>query len=193
MKKESKVQKTEVAEVVKESNGSQSKLNASQKLELLETIAQRQAQQIQVMAEEIDRLSGTVMALAKRVNAIVRSGDEGQQISSKQVNSLLVSDAAKELEGKVNFLVDQGILSLDGNSEINDLSFVVGREINSEGEEVNPRVQFAVKSLEKDGQEKVLGKKTGDLVAGDDGISMEILQVFAITEPKTENASEANA
>ena len=190
MKKGSTVQKSEVN---KESTGSQSKLNASQKLELLEVIAQRQAQQIQVMAEEIDRLSGAITALAKRVNAIVRSGDEGQQISSKQVNSLLVSDAAKELEGKVNFLVDQGVLSLDNGSEINDLSFVVGREINSEGEEVNPRVQFAVKSLEKDGQDKVLGKKSGDLVAGDDGISMEILQVFAITEPKTGAASEATA
>lgn len=190
MKKGSTMQKSEVN---KESTGSQSKLNASQKLDLLETIAQRQAQQIQVMAEEIDRLSGAITALAKRVNAIVRSGDEGQQISSKQVNSLLVSDAAKELEGKVNFLVGQGILSLDNGSEINDLSFVVGREINSEGEEINPRVQFAVKSLEKDGQDKVLGKKSGDLVAGDDGISMEILQVFAITEPKTGAASEATA
>jgi hypothetical protein len=183
MKKATNTQQLAKAKTTAESNG---KMTASQKLELLETVAQNQSRQIEIMAEEIDRLSNVMTALAKRINAVVRSGDEGQQISSKQVNTLLISDAAKELEGKVNFLIEQGVLVLDNSREISTESFVVGREINTENEEVNPRVQFAVKSLELDGQEKVLGKKTGELIVGDDGINMEILQVFTIVEPATE-------
>jgi hypothetical protein len=174
----------EQMEKVKAAVEKPSKLNASQKLESLENMTERQARQIEIMAEEIDRLSGVITALAKRVNAIVRAGDEGQQISSKQVNTLLVADAAKELEGKVNFLVDQGVLILDNTNEVGLESFVVGREVDSEGVEVNPRVQFAVKSLEEDGKSKVSGKKVGDLISGDDGINMEILQIYSIEEPK---------
>lgn len=174
-----------------QTSSGQSKLNASQKLELLEMACKSQSQQIVAMSEEIERLGSIVTALAKRINAVVRSAEEGHQISSKQVNSLLVSDAAKELEDKVIFLVDQGILVSDNDSSIGELSFVVGREINSDGEEVNPRIQFAVKSLEKEGQEKVLNRKVGDLIEGEDGISMEITQLFSIVEPKL-NASESS-
>jgi hypothetical protein len=181
MSKTTKAQQLEQAKTVAEKP---SKLTASQKLDLLESVAQNQARQIEIMAEEIDRLSNVMTALAKRINAVVRSGDEGQQISSKQVNNLLVSDAAKELEGKVNFLIEQGVLVTDPSNEIGPDSFVVGREINSENEEVNPRVQFAVKSLGQEGQDKVIGKKVNELVAGDDGVNMQIQQVYSIVEPE---------
>lgn len=181
MSKTTNVQKIEKAKNVAEKDV---KMNASQKLEALENIIQKQSNQINIIADEIDRLSNVITALAKRVNAIVRTGDEGQKISTEQVNALLVSDAAKELQGKVNFLVQQGILVLNNNKEIDDNTFVVGRELNSEGEEINPRVQFAVKSLEQDGQNKVKGKKAGDSIVGDDGINMEILEVFDIVTPQ---------
>lgn len=158
------------------------KLNASQRLELLETLVKTQSNQIQVMAQEINKLGGITSALVKRINAIVRSGDEGQQVNSKQINSLLISDAAKELEGKVNFLVEQGVLSLDNTNLVGLDSFVVGREVNSDGEEINPRIQFAVRSLKQEGQDKVLGKKVGDVISGEDGIGMELLQVYSISQ-----------
>lgn len=158
------------------------KLNASQRLELLESLVKTQSNQIQVMAQEIDKLGSVTSALVKRINAIVRSGDEGQQVNSKQINSLLISDAAKELEGKVNFLVEQGVLSLDNTNLVGLDSFVVGREVNSDGEEINPRIQFAVRSLKQEGQDKVLGKKVGDVISGEDGIGMELLQVYSISQ-----------
>lgn len=169
-------------EASKQKSEKSSKANASQKLEALQDLVAKQSNQIGILAEEIDKLAKSLNALGKRVNAIVRSGDEGQQISSRQVNSLLIADAAKELEAKVEFLVNQGVLSLDNSKDIDDNSFVVGRELNSEGEEINPRVQFAVRSLRKEGQDKVLGRKTGDLILGEDGFSMEILQVYSINE-----------
>lgn len=169
-----------------------SKLNASQKLELLENVCKRQSEQIEILASELDRLSNLVLALGKRVNAIVKTGDEGQQINSKQVNDLLILDAARELEDKVNFLIEKGILVSDNESQINEMSFVVGRETDSSGSEINPRIQFAFKSLQKEGQDKVLGKKVGDVVLGDDGINMEIAQIFTIVEPKPDFSDEQN-
>jgi hypothetical protein len=182
MTKATKAQQLEQAKTVAEKP---SKLTASQKLEMLENVAQNQSRQIEIMAEEIDRLSNVMTALAKRINAVVRSGDEGQQISSQQVNKLLVSDAAKELDGKVRFLIEQGVLVLDNENAVGSNSFVVGREVNSEKQEVNPRVQFAVASLQKEGQDLYIGKKAGDLVTGDgDEISVEIQQVYSIVEPE---------
>lgn len=181
MKKASNVEKLNKATEV----ASNVKMNASQKLEMLENQSSRQQNQIQIMAEEIDRLGSVIQALAKRINAIVRTGDEGQQIGSKQINNLLVQDAAKELSSKVQFLIDQGAL-VNGTGTITTKSFVVGREVDSEANEVNPRVQFSVASLQQEGQDKVLGKKVGDMVAGDDGVSMEILEVYDIAESKQE-------
>jgi predicted transcriptional regulator len=162
------------------------KMNASQKLDLLEQIAQNQANQIRIMAEELERLNGVITAVAKRVNAIVRSGDEGAQVSSKQINTLLVSDAARELQGKVQFLVDNGVLVRNDEASISEKSFVVGREVDSEGNEVNPRVQFSFTSLEQDGKDKVDGKKVGDSIPGDDSISLEILEIYDIVDKKAE-------
>jgi hypothetical protein len=184
MKKSTSSQQLEKAKSVAEA--APSKMTASQKLESLEGIIQNQSNQIMIMAEELDRLGNVMTALAKRINAVVRSGDEGHQISSKQVNTLLVSDAAKELSGKVDYLISQGVLVLDNSNPVKFESFVVGREINSEKEEVNPRVQFAVQSLESEGQEKVIGKKVGELVLGDEGVDMEVLEIYNIVEPKAQ-------
>ena len=179
------MKKTSSSEKITNVSEAPAKLNASQKLQSLEDQAIRQANQIQIMAEEIDRLGSVIQALAKRINAIVRTGDEGQQIGSKQINNLLIEDAAKELANKTQYLIDQGVLTAS-QGDVGRNSFVVGQEIDSESNVVNPRVQFAVLSLDQDAQDKVIGKKLGELISGDDGVSMEILEIYDIVEKKQE-------
>ena len=70
--------------------------------------------------------------------------------------------------------------------------FVVGRELSSEGEEINPRIQFAVSSLNKEAKKAVSGKKAGEFIKDEaTGTSLEILEVYIINEPKVEATPEA--
>jgi hypothetical protein len=175
----------------------ESKMNASQKLEALEGkivgLENKLDRAIELLLERVNSLADTDVAIAKRINAIIKAGDSGG-VSSDSVKTAVVSQAASELKSRVDMLVEKGLLILDNESPINSDSFVVGRELNSEGEEINPRIQFAVKSLQQDVQDTLLGKKTGESVSDEDSkTSMEITEVYTINQPKVEESPEQEA
>jgi hypothetical protein len=172
-------------------------MNASQKLEALEGkivgLENKLDRAIELLLERVNSLADTDVAIAKRINAIIKAGDSGG-VSSDSVKTAVVSQAASELKSRVDMLVEKGLLILDNESPINSDSFVVGRELNSEGEEINPRIQFAVKSLQQDVQDTLLGKKTGESVSDEDSkTSMEITEVYTINQPKVEESPEQEA
>lgn len=157
-----------------------SKMNAAQRLEALENIianlGSKLETQFQVVADEINRLNELNVALAKRLNAIIKAGDEGD-INGKSVKGIIIDEAAKELKSKVDMLIEQGILVLNNDKAIDENTFVVGRELNTEGEEINPRTQFLVGSLQEAGRNLVIGKKAGDSIKDE-----ERQQTLIITE-----------
>lgn len=156
------------------------KMNATQKIANLESIVVGQEQQIKILADEIDRLRGTINSLSKRLNASIQATE-----NHDTVNKIIIDENVKELEGKVKFLVDQKILTLDQEAEVTEKTFVVGRELNAEGEVINPRVQFALGSLPEDLKEKIKGNKVGGLVQTDESdLRLEITEVYRINEPK---------
>lgn len=156
------------------------KMNATQKIASLENIVVGQEQQIKILADEIDKLRGTISSIAKRLNASIQATE-----THDSVNKIIIDENVKELEGKVKFLVDQKVLTLNQESEIVEKTFVVGRELNGDGEVVNPRVQFAVGSLPKDLKDKIIGNKVGSLVQTDESdLRLEITEAYQINEPK---------
>lgn len=170
-------------------------MNASQKLEALENkiagLEEKLDKTIELLFERLNALADTDVTLAKRINAIIKAGDSGG-VSSESVKDAVVNDAAKELKAKVAMLVDNSILTLDNSLEIGDRTFVVGRELSSEGEEINPRIQFAVSSLNEEAKKAVSGKKAGEFIKDEaTGTSLEILEVYIINEPKVEATPEA--
>ena len=157
---------------------------ASQKLDALENAFIQQNQQIDILAEEIDRLRGTVVSLNKRLNASIQAAEQGG-ITGESVNKIILGENMKELEAKVTFLTEQGVLVRNDDSEIGDKSFVVGRELDTEGNVTNPRVQFSVGSIDQEVKGKLQGKKAGDVVAYSEGEdSLEITEVYDIVDPK---------
>lgn len=175
----------------------QSKLNASQKLEALENkitdIESKLDRAIQLLLERVNSLADTDVAIAKRINAIVKAGDEGG-VTTDSVKTAVVNQAATELKARVQMLIDNGLLTLDNESPITTESFVVGRELSSEGEEINPRIQFAVKSLQQEVQDTLIGKKAGESISDEKSqTSMEITEVYTINQPKVEASEEQEA
>ena len=160
------------------------KQNAAQKIEALENMVMAQNQNIDMLADEIDRLRQLITGLNKRVNASIQAAEQGE-VTGESVNKIIMNENMKELEAKISFLVDQGVLERNDELEISEQTFVVGREIDAEGNVVNPRVQFAVNSIDKDVRNRLMTKKAGDVIGySETEPSLEITEVYQIIDPK---------
>ena len=168
-----------------------SKMTAAQRLEALENIAMQGNQKFEVLADEIDRLRTVIGGLNKRLNAVI-SAAEGGSLTADSVNKIIIDKAVKELEDKVTGLAKAGVLTKvdDNKTLITDRSFVVGREVDAEGNELNPRVQFALGSIDPSLRDKILGHKLGDLIPLSDGANIkstfEVTELYSINEMKKE-------
>jgi len=169
------------------------KMNASQKIEALENAFMAQNQQIEILAEEIDRLRSVVTSLTKRINASIQAAEQGG-VSTQSVNQIILNENIKELEGKVQFLVDNGVMELNNDIAVSTDTFVVGRHIDSEGNVVNPRIQFAVKSIDPDLQSRLMNKKAGDVVSYDENEpSLEIVEIYQLADLNKKQEFDQNA
>lgn len=158
------------------------KPNASQRLDALETKILQYDAQIQEMAKIIDEVDRKFIALAKRVNASITASD-----SNDAVDKIMQDENAKELKNMTDVLVDQGVLTPAPESEINEKSFVVGRHISNEGNEITPRLQFYTGSLISEEQNKFIGKKIGDMILSEDkSVSIEITEIYSVKNPDME-------
>lgn len=172
-------------------SGETKKLTAAQRLEALEGLVIAQNRKFDILADEIDKSRNLIASLAKRLNATISAGEEGA-ISNDSVNKLILNSNVQELKNKVDGLIDAGLIKLNDSLEISDETFVVGQEVDEDGTVVNPRVQFAVGSLPQDFKDKLLGKKTGDLMKPEEDLtlSLEITEVYEIIKPDEEKQFE---
>jgi hypothetical protein len=87
----------------------------------------------------------------------------------------------------VQELVKAIVLVLDNTAPITDQTFVVGRQLDADGNVVNARLQFAVATMDKTIQDKLLDKKVGDSVIFEEGQpSFEPTEIYVIQEIKKE-------
>lgn len=169
----------------------ETKMNASQKLEALEkniaSLTAKLDKQFSIVANELNRINEIQIALAKRLNAILKAGDSGG-VNTESVKDVIVSEAAKELKARVDMLVEQGILVLNNDKAIDADTFIVGRETDFDGNEINPRTQMLVGSLQKEAQEKLIGLKAGSEIK--DEVIQQILVITEVYEVKSVEMKE---
>lgn len=166
----------------------QVKLNASQKLAVLENMVFAYDNKFNQLADEIDSLRNSITGLSKRLSASIRATE-----TVDSVNKIVLDENIKELEGKVQFLIQQGILKLSNETTIVDKTFVVGREIDDQSNVINPRIQFAVGSLDQELKDKLIGHKFGDVIkVTEDGLALEVTEVYEIIDPTIKKDFEAN-
>lgn len=165
-------------------------MTAAQKLEALENSFMVQNQQIEILAEEIDSLRKILVNVNKRLSASIQAAEEGG-LNNASVSKIIMNEGIRELEERVSFLVQQGVLVRNDVAEVSDKNFVVGREIDTEGNVTNPRVQFSVQSVDPELRTQLQGKKNGSVVAySETEDSMEITEIYDIVTPKVKKNFE---
>lgn len=144
------------------------------------------AHDINVLAGEIDTVSNQLKNLAVRSNLM----SEMLNVKEK-VDEAMLERSIQDLKVKVEDLVDKGVIVLDNSSPITDRTFVVGREVDKDGNETNARLQFAVASIDKALQDKLVGAKVGDTVVfEEDRPRFEPTEIYVIQEIKKEFTEE---
>ena len=159
------------------------KLNATQKIEALENTLLGYEKKFEILADEIDQVREIARKLERKLNASIKAGEDGK-FGNDAISKIIVEENTKELDGKVKFLVSQGVLTLDNEKVIDAQTFIVAREMDKDGVVVNPRLQFAMMSIPEDSQGTFVGKKVGDVVTPKDSeVDIEITEVYVITPP----------
>jgi hypothetical protein len=165
------------------------KMNASQKIDALEQMILTHNAKFEILAEEIDVANNKIISLAKRLNATIKAGEQGD-ISGDSINKMMVEENIKVLEMKVQHLIDNGILLKNDDAEIADDVFFVGRELDEEGAVLNPRIQWAAQTVDESLKKLCYGLKTGDIAKNEESnTSLEILEVYKIVDPMAQKES----
>jgi len=173
-------------------------LTASQRLEGLEASLSAIDQVMGNITTNLQTAINALTLLSDKVDAIVRLGNSGKSVNSATVAAELIAINIEDLKSRVEDLQGRGMAVLA--TEIQENSFVVGRELGEETKEVtNERIQFPLFGLIKETKDKLIGKKVGDIVTMGKGRNLlEITEIFNIVVPeieqlKTNETSEAAA
>jgi hypothetical protein len=165
---------------------------ASQRLDDLEKGLMGIYQGADGIARDTTTLKEAVKLLGNKLDAIVKVINAAGTLDDDSIAKVMVQNNVDELKGRVDNLVTAGNLVLTAEP-IDEKTFVVGREVNDQGEIVNPRLQFVVNGLQKELQPKLVGRTAGDLVEFQEGkLKFEILETYTIvTNPGATAAAES--
>jgi hypothetical protein len=175
----------------------ENKRNATERLEDLEKAMGQVIQHIQPleqMAKDIMGLKEAMKLLNNKLDAVVKASNEEGPITDDKLSAFMVENNVKELAGKVQQMVNNGLLS--SSDTVGKDSFVVINEADPSGKIVNPRMQFLVSALQNDEVKgKLDGAKVGSNIAiGDQGASINVLEAYNVVIPQPEApASDATA
>lgn len=159
-------------------------LTAAQRIEVLEKTTAAIRQMIEVMANEMDKIQQSQLALAERLDATLKVSSAGQ-ISEKAVDQFVVEKKIKEMADTVEALVKQG--ALVPADEITENSFVIGKELTKEGEVISARTQASTQSLAQPIREALVGKKKGDLISFEQNeLSFMVEEVYSVAKQNSQ-------
>jgi hypothetical protein len=167
------------------------KRTATQRIEDLERALMSLYQTADNMARDLMNVKDALKLLGNKADAMVKALQrDGVKINDETISEIMIENNIEELKQKVSTLVTQGILS--PSEEIADSSFVVGRDLDSEGKVVNPRLQFAFSGINPEVREKLKGRKAGEVITfAEDKNKFEVLEVYTIGVPAQQVQEEA--
>lgn len=156
---------------------------ASQRIEELEGTVEALVTNAQALNSDVVNLKNALRLLGSQVTAMIKLSTAGSAVNEDAIKQVMVAEYTKELSDKVDHFVNQGVLAKSETAAPN--SFVVGRELDSDGAVVNTRTQFVLSELKQTIAEKILGSKAGDILTLEEGkLRLEILELYSIQEAK---------
>lgn len=125
--------------------------------------------------------------LDNKVSSIIQASVKGEDISDDTIDRIMLENNCDALAQKIKKLVDQNVLIAE--TQVSENSFVVGKETDKDGKVLNPRVQFALKSLQStDFQAKLVGVKVGEAINLEDGVAFSVVESYKIQAPPAPEA-----
>lgn len=167
------------------------KRTASQKIEDMERGLMAIYQTADNMARDMMLIKDALKLLGNKVDSIVKASVSGQPINDEVLSKIMVQNNVDELKKKVDNLIAQGILVPE--TTITEDSFIVGQDINAQGELASPRLQFVLSVTgTKEFQAKFLGAQVGQTLEIEEGKNkFMITESYAIQSPKAPEAPVA--
>lgn len=161
----------------------ETKKSATERLEDLEKVLGQIIQHIQPLesiAKDLMGLKEAMKLLNNKLEAVVKSANEGGQITDERLSAHMIEANVKELAGKVDQMVASGLLA--ATNTVGKESFVVINEVDPSGKIVNPRMQFLLSALQhEEVRSKLDGAKVGDKIAiGDQGAVINLLEAYTV-------------
>lgn len=168
------------------------KKTASQRIEELEQAMMSMYSTANNMARDIMTMKEAIKLLGNKVDSIVKASERGEELNDDTLSKIMIENNTAELATKVQTLVQQGFLSKADS--ITEESFVVGKEVDDDGNVMNPRLQFAMKGLQDVLRSKIVGSKAGDILTLEEGkLKFEVVEVYDIVVPKAEAVAAEGA
>lgn len=186
-------------------NKKENKLTAKERIEALEKhvalLGESQqhmqlslGKQFEAVVEQFKRLELGIKSLNKKINATITAGTSEGGINNDSVTKIMVAEEVEKLKANIKLLKDNGVIVDSETGLIGENSFVVGRELDEEKKEINPRIQFHLGSLaDQETIKNLVGKKVGDLVHPKEGSGdfyLEITEVYDLSEIQNVNPDE---
>jgi len=161
------------------------KRTASERIEDCERAIMSGFQVTNNLARDVMVIKDALKLLNNKVTSIAQASVAGEKLTEEVLAKYMIENNVNDLRGKVENLVNQGVLVPADTA--GDNTFLVGSENEASGKVVHPRIQFTFGSLEKDLQEKLKGAKVGDIVTfQDDKLRFVVKEIYNIVPPKPE-------
>jgi len=134
------------------------------------------------MIKDLTLFKEALKLLDNKVSSIIQASSTGEIINDEVINKIMEQNGIDALAQKVKGLVERGFLAVD--TVVGENAFVVCKETDAEGNVLNPRIQFALKSLKStDVQAKFRGAAVGSTVNLDDKSQYTVLESYKIQNP----------
>src|ERR1700722_7559547 len=166
------------------------KRSASEKIEDLEQAAMSQFHTSNNIQRDLMMVKDALKLMANKVTSMMQASVKGEPLTPEVVSKYMTENNIEELKGKVQMLINQGVLV--PADTVGDGTFLVGSENEKDGKVVHPRIQFTFGSLpDKEVQEKLKGAKVGDIVTiKEDKLRFVVKEIYTIVAPKVPETEE---
>lgn len=146
---------------------------------------------IDKMVKDLTLFREALKLLDNKVSSIIQASAQGKPVTDDVVNKIMEQNNIDALVQKVKTIVERGVLVSE--TEVSENSFIVGKETDAKGNVLNPRVQFALKSLQSvEMQAKIVGAQVGSTLNLEDGkVLFTVLESYKIQTPPTPAAEVA--
>jgi hypothetical protein len=134
---------------------------------------------LDIVTNDIKLIKSALKLLDNKLNALIKANVDGKTVTDDLIDELMLQNNIADLASKVESLVKAGAFTAE--EAISENSFVVGQDIGEDGTIFNPRVQFAIRTLAKEKQEKLIGTKVGDsVIFTEEKFSFKVLESYTI-------------